>query len=86
MNFSSNYNLCPPVVLRQALVHRAEDVIHTVTEILQVTSPTRERWVHDLERLKEKLRSAVHFILQNLRAVSTYYHHYNKASLCPSGL
>lgn len=64
----------------QALVWCAEDVINTWAEILPCDGQTREPWVLDLERLKEKLRSAVHFILQTLRAVSTYHHNYNKAS------
>ncbi|XP_073349468.1 uncharacterized protein [Pagrus major] len=63
-----------------ALVRCAEDVIHTWVEILPCDGQTRESWVLDLERLKEKLHSAVHFILQTLRAVSTYHHNYNKAS------
>ncbi|XP_067428064.1 uncharacterized protein [Thunnus thynnus] len=63
-----------------ALVRCAEDVIHTMAEILPLDSQTRERWVLDLERLKEKLRSAVHFIFQTLRAVSSYHHYYNKAN------
>ncbi|XP_037606562.1 uncharacterized protein LOC119476946 [Sebastes umbrosus] len=63
-----------------ALIRCAEDVIHTVAEILLVDGQTGERWVLDLERLKEKLHSAVHFILQTLRAVSNYHHHYNKAN------
>lgn len=64
----------------QALVWCAEDVINTWAEILPCDGQTREPWVLDLERLKEKLRSGVHFILQTLRAVSTYHHNYNKAS------
>ncbi|KAL7388120.1 hypothetical protein ABVT39_007529 [Epinephelus coioides] len=63
-----------------ALVHCAEDVIHTVAEILLFDGQSREHWVLDVERLKEKLSSAVHFILQTLRAVSNYHHYYNKAS------
>ncbi|XP_031722168.1 uncharacterized protein LOC116393742 [Anarrhichthys ocellatus] len=63
-----------------ALILCAEDVIHTVSEILLYDGQTRERWVLDVERLKEKLRSAVNFILQTLRAVSSYHHHYNKAN------
>uniref|UniRef100_A0A671TZD3 Si:ch211-241j12.3 n=1 Tax=Sparus aurata TaxID=8175 RepID=A0A671TZD3_SPAAU len=63
-----------------ALVWCAEDVINTWAEILPCDGQTREPWVLDLERLKEKLRSGVHFILQTLRAVSTYHHNYNKAS------
>ncbi|KAM7394944.1 hypothetical protein PAMA_006604 [Pampus argenteus] len=63
-----------------ALVRRAEDVIHTMAEILPLDSQTREHWVLDLERLKEKLHSAVHFILQTLRAVSKYHRYYNKAN------
>ncbi|XP_042339336.1 uncharacterized protein LOC121940690, partial [Plectropomus leopardus] len=63
-----------------ALVRCAEDVIHTVAEILLLDGQSREHWVLDVERLKEKLSSAVHFILQTLRAVSNYHHYYNKAS------
>ncbi|XP_034755783.1 uncharacterized protein LOC117961323 [Etheostoma cragini] len=63
-----------------ALIRCAEDVIHTVSEIRLLDGQTRERWVLDLERLKEKLHSAVHFILQTLRAVSSYHHYYSKAS------
>ncbi|KAM8831962.1 uncharacterized protein AB9W97_003308 [Spinachia spinachia] len=62
-----------------ALIGCAEGVIHAVVEILQYDSQTRERWVLDVERLKEKLHSAVNFILRTLRAVSSYHHHYNKA-------
>lgn len=71
--------LNPPVTY-QALVRCAEDVIHTLAEILPYDGQSRERWVLDLERLKEKLHSAVHFILQTLRAVSSYHHNYNKVS------
>ncbi|XP_035534960.1 proto-oncogene DBL [Morone saxatilis] len=63
-----------------ALVRCAEDVIHTLAEILPLDGQTSERWLLDLERLKEKLHSAVHFNLQTLRAVSSYRHYYNKAS------
>ncbi|XP_028460278.1 uncharacterized protein LOC114572744 isoform X2 [Perca flavescens] len=62
-----------------ALIRCAEDVIHTVSEILLFEGQTMERWVLDLERLKEKLHSAVHFILRTLRAVSSYHHYYSKA-------
>ncbi|KAA8583410.1 hypothetical protein FQN60_015956, partial [Etheostoma spectabile] len=41
-----------------ALIRCAEDVIHTVSEIRLLDGQTRERWVLDLERLKEKLHSA----------------------------
>ncbi|XP_047184590.1 uncharacterized protein LOC118283677 isoform X2 [Scophthalmus maximus] len=63
-----------------ALVRSAEDLIHTVAEILPSDGQSRECWVLDLERLKDKLRSAVHFILQTLRAFSNYHHLFNKAS------
>ncbi|XP_078130224.1 uncharacterized protein LOC144533037 isoform X3 [Sander vitreus] len=63
-----------------ALIRCAEDVIHTASEILLFEGQTRERWVLDLERLKEKLHSAVHFILRTLRAVSSYHHYYSKAN------
>nr|XP_046228181.1 uncharacterized protein LOC124050094 [Scatophagus argus] len=63
-----------------ALVRCAEDVIHTLAEILPFDGQTREHWALDLERLKEKLYCAVHFILQTLRAVSSYHRNYSKAS------
>lgn len=62
----------------QALVRCAEDVIHTLAEIVPFEVQTRDHWVLDLERLKEKVYSAVHFILQTLRAVSKYHHSYKK--------
>ncbi|XP_076016269.1 uncharacterized protein LOC143008405 [Genypterus blacodes] len=63
-----------------ALVRCAEDVIHTLVEILPMgDTVTREQWVLDLERLKEKLHSAVLYVLQTLRAASSYPHYYNKA-------
>ncbi|XP_023144520.2 uncharacterized protein LOC111580836 [Amphiprion ocellaris] len=63
-----------------ALVRCAEDVIHTLVEILPLDGQIRESWVLDLERLKEKLHSAVHYILQTLKAASSYHHYYNKAN------
>lgn len=63
-----------------ALVRCAEEVIHISAEILPFDAQTRERWVLDLVRLKDKLYSDVNFILQTLRAVSNYHHYYNKAS------
>ncbi|XP_060908639.1 uncharacterized protein LOC132985323 isoform X2 [Labrus mixtus] len=62
-----------------ALVRCAEDVIHTLSEVLLCDGQPAERWALDLERLKEKLHSAVVFILQTLRAVSSFHHYYNKA-------
>ncbi|XP_034554898.1 uncharacterized protein LOC117823778 [Notolabrus celidotus] len=62
-----------------ALVRWAEDVIHTLSEVVLCDGLPAERWALDLERLKEKLHSAVLFILQTLRAVSSYHHYYNKA-------
>ncbi|KAM4521899.1 uncharacterized protein PAE49_001830 isoform 2-T2 [Odontesthes bonariensis] len=61
------------------LVRCGEDVIHTLAEILPLEAQTREDWALDLERCKESLHSAVHSILQTLRAVSHYHHYYNKA-------
>ncbi|XP_045915964.1 uncharacterized protein LOC123977384 [Micropterus dolomieu] len=63
-----------------ALVRCAEDVNHTLVEILPFNGQTGESWVLDLERLKEKLHSAVHLTLQTLKAVCTYHHYYSKAS------
>lgn len=79
--------------LSQALVRCAEDVIHTLAETV-LFDGQRDHWVLDLERLKEKLYSAVQLIVQTLRAVSRYHHNYNKAmhawpppllQLCPQG-
>ncbi len=79
--FSNDFKTLPLLlVIYQALVRCAEDVIHTLAEILPFDGHNREHWVLDLERLKEKLHSAVHFILQTLRAVSSYHNNYNKAS------
>ncbi|XP_023259870.1 uncharacterized protein KIAA1755-like [Seriola lalandi dorsalis] len=63
-----------------ALVRCADDVVHTLAEVLPVDGRSREGWVSDLERLKEKLHSTVHFIRQTLRAVSNYHHYFNKAN------
>nr|XP_020467174.1 uncharacterized protein LOC109966582 [Monopterus albus] len=63
-----------------ALVRCAEDLIHTLAEILPFDDQSGEHWVLDLERLKEKLQSTVHIIVQTLRAVSNYHHCYNKAN------
>lgn len=62
----------------QALVRCAEDVIHTLAEIMPLEGQTRDHWVLDLERLKEKFYSAVQFILQTLRAVPKYHRNYQK--------
>ncbi|KAM8826865.1 uncharacterized protein ACB058_020002 isoform 2-T2 [Synchiropus picturatus] len=62
-----------------ALVRRAEDVVHTLAEIL-LDIYTQEVWVLDLERLKEKLHSTVHVILQTLKTVAKYHLFYGKAS------
>lgn len=64
----------------QALVRCAEDVIHTLAEIVPFEVQARDHWVLDLERLKEKVYSAVQFILQTLRAVSKYHHSYKKVA------
>ncbi|XP_035003999.2 uncharacterized protein LOC118101986 [Hippoglossus stenolepis] len=58
----------------------AEDVTRRLAETLPWDGQSRESWVRDLERLKEELQSAVHFILQPLRAVSSYHHYFNKAN------
>ncbi|TWW68265.1 Actin-57B Precursor [Takifugu flavidus] len=63
-----------------ALVRCAEDVIHTLAKIMPLEGQTKDHWVLDLERLKEKFYSAVQFILQTLRAVSKYHRHYQKAN------
>ncbi|XP_013120046.1 uncharacterized protein LOC100698705 isoform X1 [Oreochromis niloticus] len=63
-----------------ALVRWAEDVIQTSAEILPLDSQPTGSWAADLERLKDKLDSAVNVILQTLRAVSSYHRYYSKAS------
>ncbi|KAM9314899.1 LOW QUALITY PROTEIN: uncharacterized protein KZ484_024613 [Pholidichthys leucotaenia] len=63
-----------------ALVRCAEDVVHTLAEILPLDGATRESWALDLERLKDKLHTAVHYILQTLRAASNYHRYYSKAN------
>lgn len=61
------------------MVRCAEDVIHTLVEILPMSDGvTREKWVLDLERQKEKLHSSVLYVLQTLRAAASYPHYYNK--------
>uniref|UniRef100_A0A674E6Q5 Si:ch211-241j12.3 n=3 Tax=Salmo trutta TaxID=8032 RepID=A0A674E6Q5_SALTR len=64
-----------------ALVHRAEDVIHTLADTLPPgDAQTREEWVQDLDRLKENFHSAVELPRQTLGAVADFYHYYNKAN------
>ncbi|CAB1342775.1 unnamed protein product [Coregonus sp. 'balchen'] len=64
-----------------ALVRCSEDVIHTLAEILPPgDAQTREEWVQVLDRLKENFHSAVELPNQTLRAVSDFYHYYNKAN------
>lgn len=65
----------------QALVRCAEDVIHTLEEMLPFDGLAGDQRILDLERLKEKLYSAVHFILQTLKAVTKYHHSYKKAGV-----
>ncbi|XP_051511049.1 uncharacterized protein si:ch211-241j12.4 [Myxocyprinus asiaticus] len=64
-----------------ALVRRAEDVIHTLTETVPFTeSRPREQWVEDLERLKENLCSAVQRPHQTLRTVSDFHYTCNRCT------
>lgn len=66
----------------QALVHRAEDVIHTLADTLPPgDAQTREEWVQDLDRLKENFHSAVELPRQTLGAVADFYHYYNKVGI-----
>ncbi|KAM3603108.1 uncharacterized protein V6R79_016695 [Siganus canaliculatus] len=69
----------PALVIIVALVRCADDVISTLAELLLFDDKTREPWVLDLERLKEKLYMDVHFILQTLKAISSYQCSYSKA-------
>ncbi|XP_034017559.1 uncharacterized protein LOC117502613 isoform X1 [Thalassophryne amazonica] len=62
-----------------ALVSCAEDVIHTLEEILSLDSQASERWVLDVEKLKDELHAAVEVNLQTLRAVCSYHRCYGKA-------
>lgn len=66
-----------------ALVHCAEDVIHTLNEMLPFDGQEPDLRFLELERLKEKLHSAVHFILQTLRTVAKYHHSHKKAGAAP---
>lgn len=68
---------------QQALVCRAEDVIHTLSKSVQL-SVVREPWVDDLHRLKENLRSSVQHLYQTLRKVSDF--HYTLNRVCASHL
>ncbi|XP_072306083.1 uncharacterized protein [Eucyclogobius newberryi] len=61
-----------------SLVVAAEKVVHTLTELLN-DAPSRECWLLDLRRLKDKLHSTVTLTLQTLQAVSKYHRFYNKA-------
>ncbi|CAN9507602.1 unnamed protein product [Ophioblennius macclurei] len=63
-----------------ALVRRAEEVIGSAAEVLPLDGPSKESWVLDLERLKDKLHSAVHYVMQTLQAVSNHHHYYDKAN------
>ncbi|XP_041951224.1 uncharacterized protein LOC121711587 isoform X4 [Alosa sapidissima] len=63
-----------------ALVRRAEDVIHTLHEMLAHGEVlVREPWVDELEILKERFYSTVQLPYQTLRLVSDFYHYYDKA-------
>lgn len=70
----------PNVISReQALVRRAEDVIHTLAETVPVTErKPAEPWLDDLARLKENLFSAVQHPYQILRSVSDFHHACNR--------
>ncbi|XP_071268338.1 uncharacterized protein [Salvelinus alpinus] len=64
-----------------ALVHCAEDVIHTLADTLPPgDAQTREEWVQDLDRLKENFHAAVELPHQTLGAVADFYHYYTKMS------
>ncbi|XP_063078832.1 uncharacterized protein LOC134468856 isoform X2 [Engraulis encrasicolus] len=64
-----------------ALVRRAEDVIHTVPEILCPLGEMqpREQWVEELEILKERFYATVQHPYQTLRAVADFHHYYDEA-------
>lgn len=63
----------------QALVRRAEDVIHTLAETIPITErKPAEPWLDDLARLKENLLSAVQHPYQILRSVSDFHHTCNR--------
>ncbi|XP_028295950.1 uncharacterized protein LOC114457963 isoform X2 [Gouania willdenowi] len=63
-----------------ALVCCAEDVTHTMAELFPFDRHTKEVWVLNLERLKDKMHSTVDFILQTLKAVTNYHQIYFKTS------
>lgn len=80
--------VCDQISCEQALVRRAEDVMHTLAE----TVPFSERkpvepWLEDLSRLKENLSSAVQHLYQTLRTVSDFHHTCNRVrAICVSEL
>uniref|UniRef100_A0A3P9L3Z6 Uncharacterized LOC101162803 n=1 Tax=Oryzias latipes TaxID=8090 RepID=A0A3P9L3Z6_ORYLA len=63
-----------------ALVRCAEDLIHTLAEVLPLEARSREGWVLDLERLKDNLHSSVHYTHETLKAVHSYHRHHSKVS------
>ncbi|KAI7800061.1 hypothetical protein IRJ41_023720, partial [Triplophysa rosa] len=60
-----------------ALVRRAEDVLHTLSESVQLTDVS-EPWVDDLHRMKENLRSSVQQLYQTLRNMSDFHYTLNR--------
>lgn len=54
-------------------------MIHTLEEMLLFDGQEPDPRILELERLKEKLHSAVHFILQTLKTVAKYHHSHKKA-------
>lgn len=63
-------------------MRRAEDVIHTLPEMLPHGEDLpREQWVEELEVLKERFYSTVQLPYLTLRVVSDFYHYYDKVEV-----
>ncbi|KTG05704.1 hypothetical protein cypCar_00023229 [Cyprinus carpio] len=71
--------VCDQISCEQALVRRAEDVMHTLAETVPFSErKPAEPWLEDLSRLKENLSSAVQHLYQTLRTVSDFHHTCNR--------
>ncbi|XP_060769499.1 uncharacterized protein LOC132876470 isoform X2 [Neoarius graeffei] len=61
------------------LVHRAEDLLNTVSETVAFTQRRKgHEWINELERLKDQLRAAVEFQKRNLNTICTFHQCHHK--------
>lgn len=68
--------------LHQALVHRAEDVLHVLAESMSpVEIQAHGEWIMQLDRVKGRFFAAVNLPYQTLKAVSDFYYYYNKVGV-----